>query len=292
MLEEVSAEGEEHANVAYCTLLPAVLALPPSALLSRPAVSVAMQMRRTVVMRTHLRTRTQLSETTNASGRRRRRKAWQLMQVSFLASTVCQSRCVSHVGITFESRADCCACRQQFLQQQWRERGGGGGRGGGRHAKGRACICLRTTHGLLLCCSTWHSLPRFQLPAAPQFPAPFPLTPEQQGEGSYLGPSAGCTAVCAVVRDGELFVANAGDSRCVLCRGGNAVAMTQDHKPMDEEEYARITKVCVGGGVVWAGAELLVARQLHLQAASSQAACLRSPPPDAACWLAHPFHCS
>lgn len=74
-------------------------------------------------------------------------------------------------------------------------------------------------------------------------------------QDDYLGPSAGCTAVCAVVRNGELYVANAGDSRCVLCRGGTAVEMTQDHKPMDEEEYARIMKVhgraglsyCMGG---------------------------------------------
>lgn len=50
--------------------------------------------------------------------------------------------------------------------------------------------------------------------------------------------------MCAVVRDGVLWVANAGDSRCVLSRGGRAVAMTQDHKPMDTEEYARIMKVC------------------------------------------------
>ena len=63
-------------------------------------------------------------------------------------------------------------------------------------------------------------------------------------QDDYAGPSAGCTAVCAVVRDGVLWVANAGDSRCVLSRGGRAVAMTQDHKPMDTEEYARIMKVC------------------------------------------------
>lgn len=66
-------------------------------------------------------------------------------------------------------------------------------------------------------------------------------------EEEWSGPSAGCTAVCAVIRDGELCVANAGDSRCILCRGGEAVALTRDHKPMDPEEYARITKA---GGFV------------------------------------------
>jgi Protein phosphatase 2C len=38
-------------------------------------------------------------------------------------------------------------------------------------------------------------------------------------------------------------VANAGDSRCVMCRGGRAVAMTVDHKPNDEGEHDRILKV-------------------------------------------------
>lgn len=74
---------------------------------------------------------------------------------------------------------------------------------------------------------------------------------EDQGKGEdedeYQGPSAGCTAVCAVVRGNMLVVANAGDSRCVLSRRGMAVALTQDHKPNDEEEYARILKA---GGFV------------------------------------------
>ena len=64
-----------------------------------------------------------------------------------------------------------------------------------------------------------------------------------QGEDDYGGPSAGCTAVCAVVRGNELIVANAGDSRCVFSRNGRAVEMTHDHKPTDVEEFARITKV-------------------------------------------------
>ena len=36
----------------------------------------------------------------------------------------------------------------------------------------------------------------------------------------YIGPTAGCTAVSAIVRGVELLVANAGDSRCVLSRNG------------------------------------------------------------------------
>lgn len=51
---------------------------------------------------------------------------------------------------------------------------------------------------------------------------------------------AGCTAVVAVKYGNELFVANAGDSRGVLCRGGQAVALSEDHKPAHEVERNRI----------------------------------------------------
>lgn len=45
----------------------------------------------------------------------------------------------------------------------------------------------------------------------------------------------------------ELYVANAGDSRCVLCRDGQAVELSLDHKPEDEPEMERIVKA--GGKV-------------------------------------------
>jgi len=59
---------------------------------------------------------------------------------------------------------------------------------------------------------------------------------------------AGCTAVCAVIVGGTLTVANAGDSRVVLCRQhGITEAMSFDHKPMSEIEMKRITEA---GGFV------------------------------------------
>lgn len=45
----------------------------------------------------------------------------------------------------------------------------------------------------------------------------------------------------------ELFVANAGDSRCIICREGKAIDMSIDHKPEDQPELDRITKA--GGKV-------------------------------------------
>jgi serine/threonine protein phosphatase PrpC len=53
---------------------------------------------------------------------------------------------------------------------------------------------------------------------------------QAEGESDYDS-MAGCTANFAMIRDGILHVANSGDSRCVLCRGGQAVEMSFDHKP-------------------------------------------------------------
>lgn len=59
--------------------------------------------------------------------------------------------------------------------------------------------------------------------------------------------AAGCTAVVCCVRPDSIVVANAGDSRAVLCRGGRAVPLSFDHKPTLPVERARIEKA--GGGV-------------------------------------------
>ncbi|XP_023948382.1 uncharacterized protein LOC112053240 [Bicyclus anynana] len=61
------------------------------------------------------------------------------------------------------------------------------------------------------------------------------------------GNDSGCTAVVAMLKGTELFVANAGDSRCIICREGKAIDMSVDHKPEDTAELERITKA--GGKV-------------------------------------------
>jgi len=58
---------------------------------------------------------------------------------------------------------------------------------------------------------------------------------------------AGCTAVAAIVHNNVLYVANAGDSRGVLCRAGKAVELSHDHKPFQTTELERIRKA---GGFV------------------------------------------
>lgn len=59
--------------------------------------------------------------------------------------------------------------------------------------------------------------------------------------------SIGCTAVVCCVQPDALVVANAGDSRAVLCRRGVAIDLSKDHKPEDPLERDRIHKA--GGWV-------------------------------------------
>mmetsp|Transcript_22003 Transcript_22003/g.63440 ORF Transcript_22003/g.63440 Transcript_22003/m.63440 type:complete len:393 (+) Transcript_22003:87-1265(+) len=57
----------------------------------------------------------------------------------------------------------------------------------------------------------------------------------------------GCTAIVCLVKPEAVVVANAGDCRAVLCRGGKAVDMSEDHKPNNPSEFARIRRA---GGTV------------------------------------------
>ncbi|XP_078435826.1 putative protein phosphatase 2C 53 isoform X2 [Wolffia australiana] len=56
---------------------------------------------------------------------------------------------------------------------------------------------------------------------------------KSQGEG-------GTCCVTAVISDDDLIVSNAGDCRAVICRNGEAQALTSDHRPARPDERARI----------------------------------------------------
>lgn len=62
-----------------------------------------------------------------------------------------------------------------------------------------------------------------------------------------VGASCGTTALTAMVFGRHLLVANAGDCRAVLCRKGEAVDMSEDHRPSHVAERRRIEKA---GGYV------------------------------------------
>lgn len=72
--------------------------------------------------------------------------------------------------------------------------------------------------------------------------SPEPVAPE----------TVGSTAVVAIICSSHIIVANCGDSRAVLCRGKEPMALSVDHKPNREDERARIE--ADGGKVIqWNG---------------------------------------
>ncbi|KAH1203796.1 putative protein phosphatase 2C 60 [Glycine max] len=73
---------------------------------------------------------------------------------------------------------------------------------------------------------------------------------KQGPHSNFAGPTSGSTACVAIIRNNKLFVANAGDSRCVVCRKGQAYDLSIDHKPDLEIEKERIVKA---GGFIHAG---------------------------------------
>eukprot|EP01117_Protostelium_nocturnum_P003211 TRINITY_DN1415_c0_g1_i1.p1 TRINITY_DN1415_c0_g1~~TRINITY_DN1415_c0_g1_i1.p1 ORF type:complete len:290 (-),score=97.12 TRINITY_DN1415_c0_g1_i1:212-1081(-) len=78
----------------------------------------------------------------------------------------------------------------------------------------------------------------------------------------------GCTVVTSLVTGSladdnrQLFTANAGDGRAVLCRDGQALRLTVDHKASNAEEAKRITDA---GGFIIGGrvnAQIIITRSL------------------------------
>ena len=65
---------------------------------------------------------------------------------------------------------------------------------------------------------------------------------DQHLKTTQPGEMSGCTAVSLLVTPTELYCANAGDSRCVLCREGRAVPLSIDHKPQLPSELRRIQR--------------------------------------------------
>lgn len=73
---------------------------------------------------------------------------------------------------------------------------------------------------------------------------------KEDADSASEGPSAGCTACAIIIRDKKLVIANAGDSRGVMSRGGRAYELSRDHKPELQAEQERILKA---GGFIHGG---------------------------------------
>ena len=72
------------------------------------------------------------------------------------------------------------------------------------------------------------------------------IDPKEQPDAK-ISMFTGCTANVLVIQDKKLYFANAGDSRSVICKKGQAIAMSVDHKPSIPAELKRIEKA--GGWV-------------------------------------------
>lgn len=98
-------------------------------------------------------------------------------------------------------------------------------------------------------------------PPPPPRPPPLNLPPPEERV------VAGCTAVVAAVVERTVYVANAGDSRAVLCNGaGRARPLSVDHKPAAPAEAARIRAaggfVSSFGGVARVNGNLSLSRAI------------------------------
>ena len=60
--------------------------------------------------------------------------------------------------------------------------------------------------------------------------------------------NAGCTANVILIRDKKIYIANAGDSRSLLYKGGKVTRLSEDHKPDNEIEKQRISNA--GGFII------------------------------------------
>ncbi|RZC91369.1 hypothetical protein C5167_027433 [Papaver somniferum] len=68
--------------------------------------------------------------------------------------------------------------------------------------------------------------------------------------------SIGSTAVVSLISTDQIIVANCGDSRAVLSRGGTAIPLSQDHRPDRTDEMERVE--AAGGRVInWNGYRVL-----------------------------------
>jgi len=76
----------------------------------------------------------------------------------------------------------------------------------------------------------------------------FVKTHQDLDKAAFDAKEQGCTAVAVLLYDNKIYAANAGDSRAVLGSSGQAIALTDDHKPDRPDEKERIEKL--GGKVI------------------------------------------
>jgi serine/threonine protein phosphatase PrpC len=76
------------------------------------------------------------------------------------------------------------------------------------------------------------------------------LNEKRGSQYEQVSSHTGCTANVVLITPKKYYIANAGDSRSVLCRAGKAIALSDDHKPENIDEENRIKKA---GGTITMG---------------------------------------
>jgi protein phosphatase 2C family protein 2/3 len=71
----------------------------------------------------------------------------------------------------------------------------------------------------------------------------FLLADQALADDNGVSSSSGTTAITALLFGRHLIVANAGDCRAVLCRKGEAIDMSKDHKPIYPSERKRVEEL-------------------------------------------------
>ena len=77
------------------------------------------------------------------------------------------------------------------------------------------------------------------------------LTMDAAAERDVNVSNVGCTACVAICGQNDVWVANAGDSRAILCIDGAVTPLSRDHKPELPDERSRI--LSNGGRVIYDG---------------------------------------
>jgi protein phosphatase 1G len=70
---------------------------------------------------------------------------------------------------------------------------------------------------------------------------------KQGPHSDFDGPTSGSTACVAIIRNNLLFVANAGDSRCVISRNGQVTSKWKTSKwKLLEFYHFNVLEICFG----------------------------------------------
>ena len=72
----------------------------------------------------------------------------------------------------------------------------------------------------------------------------------------------GSTALCALIRDQKVFIANAGDSKAIVVKKDGAIDLTKEHRASNQEEQLRVENM--GGFVIVHKSRYLVQGSLQI----------------------------